>query len=98
MNEAQSFTTWGARLRPMQAADVEAVLAIEKRNFREPGTTRAFGYLEARPAIVLHRTVTLDGFIGDALTSDGAQVFYGGGVTVNFAPSWAICPFLGIAG
>lgn len=42
MNEAQSFTTWGARLRPMQAADVEAVLAIEKRNFREPWTRRAF--------------------------------------------------------
>jgi len=62
------------------------------------GSTRAFGYLEARPSIVLHPTVTLDGFIGDALTSDGAQVLYGGGATVNFAPTWAICPFLGIAG
>jgi hypothetical protein len=62
------------------------------------GTTRAFGYLEARPSIVLHPTVTLDGFIGDALTADGAQVLYGGGASVNFAPRWAICPFLGIAG
>jgi hypothetical protein len=59
---------------------------------------RAFGYLELRPSIVVHRTVTLDGFLGDALTADGAQVLYGGGVTINFAPSWAICPFLGIGG
>lgn len=64
----------------------------------QDGTTHAFGYLEARPSIVLHPSVTLDGFLGDALTSDGAQVLYGGGLTVNFAPSWPICPFLGIAG
>ncbi len=64
----------------------------------QDGTTRAFGYLEARPSIVVHRTVTLDGFGGAALTADGAQYLYGGGVTVNFAPSWPICPFLGIGG
>src|SRR4029079_15497607 len=61
-------------------------------------STKAFGYLEARPSIVVHRTVTLDGFIGDALTADGSQVLYGGGAPVNFAPSWPICPFLGIGG
>ena len=59
-------------------------------------STRAFGYIEARPSLVLHRTVTLDGYIGDALTADGSEIIYGGGLTVNFAPSWAICPFLGI--
>jgi hypothetical protein len=62
------------------------------------GSTKAFGYLEARPSIVLHRTVTLDGFIGDALTADGQQILYGGGATINFAPSWPVCPFLGIGG
>jgi len=62
------------------------------------GTTRAFGYLEARPSIVLHRSVTLDGFLGTALTSFGAQYLYGGGLSVNFAPSWPVCPFLGIGG
>jgi hypothetical protein len=62
------------------------------------GSTKAFGYIEARPSIVVHRTVTLDGFIGDALTADGAQILYGGGATINFAPSWPVCPFLGIAG
>ena len=70
------------------------VLAIPVRD----ETTRAFGYLEGRPSIVLHRTVTLDGYIGNALTADGSQILYGGGATVHFAPSWAICPFLGIGG
>ncbi len=61
-------------------------------------STKAFGYLEGRPSIVIDRTFTLDGFVGAALTADGAQVFYGGGATVNFAPSWPISPFLGIGG
>lgn len=75
-------------------AIVGGVLSIPIRD----GTTRAFGYLEARPSIVVHPTVTLDGFIGNALTADGAQILYGGGVAVNFAPTWPICPFLGIGG
>lgn len=62
------------------------------------GSTQRYGYLEARPSIVVDRTLSLDGFIGDALTSDGAEILYGGGATVYFAPSWAICPFLGIGG
>ena len=70
------------------------ILAIPVRD----NTTRAFGYLEARPSIVDHRTVTLDGYIGNALTADGSQILYGGGATINFAPSWPICPFLGIGG
>ena len=75
-------------------AIVGGILAIPIQD----GTTRAFGYLEGRPSIVVHRTVTLDGFVGAALTNDGAQYLYGGGATINFAPSWPICPFLGIGG
>lgn len=75
-------------------AIVGGILSIPVRD----GTTKAFGYLEGRPSIVLHRTVTLDGFIADALTADGQQILYGGGATVNFAPSWPVCPFLGIGG
>lgn len=75
-------------------AIVGGVLSIPIRD----RTTRAFGYLEGRSSIVLHRSVTLDGFIGDALTADGSQILYGGGATVNFAPSWPICPFIGIGG
>ena len=62
------------------------------------GSTRGFGYIEARPSIVLHRTVTVEGFLGDALTADGAQLLYGAGLTVNFAPSWPVCPYLGVSG
>jgi hypothetical protein len=75
-------------------AIVGGVLSIPIRD----GSTKAFGYLEARPSIVVHRTVTLDGFIGDALTADGSQIIYGGGATIHFAPSWPVCPFLGIGG
>jgi hypothetical protein len=55
-----------------------------------------YGYVEARPSLVLHKTVSLEGFVGDALTSDGAQLLYGGGVSVYLAPSWPICPFVGL--
>jgi hypothetical protein len=70
------------------------ILTIPTRD----NSTRAFGYIEGRPSLVVHRTVTLDGYIGDALTADGSQILYGGGATVHFAPSWPICPFLGIGG
>ena len=62
------------------------------------GTTQRYGYLEARPSIVVDRSLSLDGFIGDALTSDGAQILYGAGATVYIAPTWAVCPFVGIGG
>jgi hypothetical protein len=57
-----------------------------------------YGYMEARPQIVLHKTISLDGFIGAALTADGPQFLYGGGASVYFAPDWPVCPFLGIGG
>ena len=62
------------------------------------GARSNYGYLEARPSIVLHKTLTLDGFIGDALTSDGSEILYGAGATIHFAPDWPICPFVGIGG
>lgn len=42
MLEVQAFTSWGAQLRRMQPQDVESVLEIERRNFRDPWTRRAF--------------------------------------------------------
>ncbi len=64
----------------------------------EAGGRRAYGYMEARPSIVLDPTVTLDGFVGEVLTSDGSEVFYGGGASVYLAPSWPVCPFLDLGG
>ena len=52
--------------------------------------------MEIVPQIVLHESVTLNGFLGTALTADGAQLFYGGGATVNLAPTWPVCPFVGL--
>ncbi len=60
------------------------------------GGVQRFGYIEARPSLVLHKTVSLEGFIGDGLTSDGAQLLYGGGVAIYLAPSWPVCPFVGL--
>jgi SH3 domain-containing protein len=57
-----------------------------------------YGYVEARPSIVLHKTVSLEGFVGDALTTDGAQLLYGGGLAVYLAPDWPVCPFVGLWG
>lgn len=60
------------------------------------GAVRNFGYVEARPSLVLHKTVSLEGFVGDGLTSDGTQLLYGGGVSIYLAPSWPVCPFVGL--
>ena len=76
-------------------------LALVGGAFHTPldgGGTATYGYLEARPSIVLDRTISIDGFIGDALTSDGSEILYGGGGTVYLAPSWVVCPFVGIGG
>jgi hypothetical protein len=54
------------------------------------------GYVEARTSLVLHETVSLEGFVGDGLTSDGAELLYGGGVAIYLAPTWPVCPFLGL--
>ncbi|HZU82006.1 MAG TPA: SH3 domain-containing protein [Polyangiaceae bacterium] len=60
------------------------------------GAVQRFGYVEARPSLVLHETVALEGFVGDGLTNDGAQLLYGGGVAVYLAPRWVVCPFVGL--
>jgi hypothetical protein len=60
------------------------------------GAVQRFGYVEARPSLVLHETVALEAFVGDGLTSEGAQLLYGGGVAVYLAPRWVVCPFVGL--
>lgn len=64
----------------------------------ETGGMHAYGYIEARPSIVVDRTISLDAFVGDVLTSNGSEVLYGAGASVYFAPSWPICPFLELGG
>ncbi len=57
------------------------------------GGSATYGYMEARPSLVLDRSLSLDLFVGDVLTSDGSELLYGGGATVYLAPSWVVCPF-----
>jgi hypothetical protein len=57
-----------------------------------------YGYVEVRPSLVLHKTVSLEGFVGDGLTSDGTQLLYGAGLAVYLAPDWPVCPFVGLWG
>ncbi len=45
---------------------------------------------------MLHKTVSLEGFVGDGLTNQGTQLLYGGGVAIYLAPDWPVCPFLGL--
>jgi hypothetical protein len=74
-------------------AIVGGVASIESP---EGSGIQRYGYLEFRPSIVVHRTISLDGFLGDALTPDGGEILYGAGASVYFAPNWPVCPFLGI--
>lgn len=54
------------------------------------------GYLEVRPALVLHRSVTLEGFVGLSPTPEGSQLLYGAATQIHLAPSWPVCPFVGL--
>ncbi len=62
------------------------------------GQFQQFGYMEVRPQLVLDKTFSVEAFIGDGLTADGAQLFYGATLTVYLFPKWVLCPFLGLGG
>jgi hypothetical protein len=86
---------------PPPLAGAHAGLAIVGGVFSGPttdGSVEKMGYLEFRPSIVLDKTLSLDGFLGDALTSNGSEILYGGGATIYLFPSWVLCPFVGIGG
>jgi hypothetical protein len=63
----------------------------------EGNGVQRYGYLEARPSLLLTESVSVEAFLGDGLTADGTQLLYGAGAAVYLAPRWAICPFVGIA-
>jgi hypothetical protein len=52
------------------------------------------GYTELKPALVLAPQVAIEPYIGVALSSEGRRFIYGGGGTLNFAPDWAIAPYV----
>ena len=62
------------------------------------GSFKQYGYMEVRPQLVIDKTFSLEGFVGDGLTADGAQLVYGAMFTVYLFPKWVLCPFLGLGG
>jgi hypothetical protein len=60
------------------------------------GSIQTEGYFEARPSLVLTETISLEGFVGDGLTTEGSQILFGGGLAIYLAPRWPVCPFLGL--
>ena len=70
------------------------VLNIPGKN----GSFQQYGYMEVRPQLVLDKSFSLEAFVGDGLTVDGAQLFYGLTATVFLFPRWVLCPFLSLGG
>lgn len=58
------------------------------------------GYAEIRPALVLGPAIAIEPYAGLALQRDARRFLYGGGLTLNLMPDWAITPFfhIGIGG
>jgi hypothetical protein len=86
---------------PPPLAGAHGGLSIVGGAFHTPlegGASATYGYLEVRPSLVFDRTLSLDAFVGDALTADGSEFLYGGGATVYLAPSWVVCPFATVGG
>lgn len=52
------------------------------------------GYVEIKPALVLAPAVAIEPYAGIALSSEGRRFVYGAGGTLNFAPDWAIAPYV----
>ncbi|MDZ7289838.1 MAG: ribosomal protein S18-alanine N-acetyltransferase, partial [candidate division KSB1 bacterium] len=76
--QAQPFTEWGAELRPMRPEDIDQVVAIEKRNFRNPWTHRAFrAEIEAvpvsQPLVVVYEDQII-GYVVPWFVADEMQI------------------------
>ncbi|MFO7180584.1 MAG: hypothetical protein DIU78_017930 [Pseudomonadota bacterium] len=58
------------------------------------------GYAEVRPALVIAPSLSFEPYVGVALLPESRRLIYGAATALNFAPDWAIAPFvaLGIGG
>jgi hypothetical protein len=52
------------------------------------------GYTEVKPAWVLAPSVAIEPYAGIVLSTEGRRFLYGAGGTLNFAPDWAIAPYV----
>jgi hypothetical protein len=58
------------------------------------GVFAGAGYTEIKPAWVLAPSVAIEPYAGIVLSTEGRQFLYGAGGTLNFAPDWAIAPYV----
>ena len=76
--EISPFTKWGAHLRRMRAQDIDAVLEIERRNFRDPWTRRAFlAEIETTPVaqpLVVEYGSKIIGYVVPWFVADELQI------------------------
>jgi uncharacterized protein YgiM (DUF1202 family) len=56
------------------------------------------GYVELKPALVLAPPVAIEPYAGIGLATEGRRFLYGLGATLNFAPDWAIAPYVHVGG
>jgi hypothetical protein len=56
------------------------------------------GYVELKPAFVLAPPVAIEPYAAIGLATEGRRFLYGIGGTLNFAPDWAIAPYVHLGG
>lgn len=56
------------------------------------------GYVEVKPAWVLAPSVAIEPYAGIVLSTEGRRFVWGAGGTLNFAPDWAIAPYVHLGG
>lgn len=56
------------------------------------------GYAELKPAFVINSSLSLEPYVGLAMSTSGRSLLYGAAGTLNLAPDWAIAPYLSLGG
>lgn len=56
------------------------------------------GYAELKPAFVLSPALSIEPYVGLAMSPAGRSLLYGVAGTLNLAPDWAVAPYLGLGG
>jgi hypothetical protein len=54
------------------------------------------GYMELRPQLIIGPAIAFEPYVGLALQEDARRLIYGGAATLNWAPDWAVAPFVTI--
>lgn len=56
------------------------------------------GYAELKPAFVVNSSLSIEPYVGLAMSTSGRSLLYGAAGTLNLTPDWAIAPYLSVGG